>query len=82
MKKARGFAWNSAVQLSALRGEEKQSRIDHIDKTVLKLSECIKTPRSRIVNFMLKVIKYFEENEVAKIIEGLRIQDEDLLTIS
>jgi len=78
MKKARAFAWKNAVQLSALTDEEKQSRIGHIDNIVLELSKCIKTPRSRILQFLLSIIQYFEESEVAKVMEGLQVKYDPL----
>lgn len=73
MKKARGFAWKNAVQLSALSDADKQVRIGHIDNVVLALGECIKAPRSIFVQLILKVIQYFEVKEVAKVMEGLDI---------
>ena len=78
MKKARAFAWKNAVQLSRLNNEEQQARIDHIDNVVLELSKCIKTPGSRIVQFLLRIIQYFEEREVAKIMEGLQVKYDSL----
>ena len=72
MRKAREQAWNNANLLWALGADQKDGAIKAMDLIVLKLSERISSPRSRLVRFILKTILKFEDREVMTIISKLR----------
>ena len=74
MKKARGFAWQNAMALSALTDQEKPVRIDQIDHVVHELGKRVKSPRSKFMQFILRIIQNFEEKKVARIIERLMVE--------
>ncbi|WP_152975562.1 DUF5995 family protein [Lacinutrix himadriensis] len=72
MRKARQQAWNSANLLWSLGNNTNTEAIAKIDVLVLKLSEVIKAPKSRILKFVLQAIAKFEEKEVGVIISKLK----------
>ena len=72
MRKAREQSWNSANLLWALEDDQRTEAIKGLDTLVLKLSERIKSPKSKVVGFVLKTISRFEEKDVGKIISRLR----------
>lgn len=72
MRKARAQSWNSANLLWSIGANHRDQTIDSIDQLVLKLSECIKSPKSEIVRIFLKLIQKFETNEIGKIISKLQ----------
>lgn len=71
IKKARGFAWLNAVELSLLQGAKRNIRINEIDLRVLELSQMIKQPPGKFLNLMLKFITLFEEKNAKEIINKL-----------
>lgn len=72
MRKARAQSWNSANLLWSIGENHRLQTINKIDQLVLKLSECIKSPKSRIVRYILKLIQKFENKEVGNIISKLQ----------
>lgn len=72
MRKARELSWNNANLLWTLGIDYQDETINNIDLVVLKLSEFIKSPKSKIVGFMLNIIRRFEEKNVGKVISKLR----------
>ncbi len=72
MRKAREQAWNNANLLWALGDNQKDDAIKGIDLIVRKLSERISSPKSRLLRFILKTIRKFEDHDVATIISKLR----------
>ena len=72
MRKARQQAWNSSNLLWALGNNDNAEAIDKIDVLVLKLSEIIKSPKSKILKFALKLISKFEEKDIGTIISKLK----------
>ena len=72
MRKAREQSWNSANLLWSLGGSNNENAIKKIDQLVLLISERIKSPRSRIVRFVLKVMQTFETKQVNSIITKLK----------
>nr|WP_321237301.1 DUF5995 family protein [uncultured Psychroserpens sp.] len=72
MRKAREQSWNSANLLWALGDANNQATINNIDKVVLKLSERLAAPKSRIIRFVLKCIQKFETKDVSTIISKLK----------
>lgn len=72
MRKARLQSWNSANLLWSLGENQNGNAINNIDQVVLKLSECIKTPKTRPVRFFLKLIQKFETKQVGMIISKLK----------
>lgn len=72
MRKAREQSWNSANLLWSIGDEHSQSTIDHIDQLVLKISTLIKSPKTAVVRFFLKLIQKLETKQVATIITKLK----------
>ncbi|WP_262508218.1 DUF5995 family protein [Zobellia sp. OII3] len=72
MAKAREVSWGNANLLWGLGMEHQEEAIKNIDGVVLKLSELIKTPQSKIIGFLLSLIGRFEERNVGKVIATLR----------
>ena len=72
MRKAREQAWNSANLLWTLGEDQDDTAINKIDQFVLKLSERIKSPRNRIIRFVLRLMQKFEAKQVSSIIEKLK----------
>lgn len=71
MEKARKQAWNFAVAQSALGGQAKQAMIDEVDSIIGRLGDKVKHPPGKVAAFTLKVISYFEEKDVRKVITRL-----------
>jgi hypothetical protein len=72
MRKARQQSWNSANLLWSLEEIQKKKAVNKIDQVVLEISRRIKSPKSRIVRFILKLMKKFENKQVGTIIAKLR----------
>ena len=72
MRKARQQAWNSANLLWSLEENQSRQAIHGIDQLVLKLNQCIKTPKTRMVRSFLRLIQKFETKQVGNIISKLR----------
>lgn len=72
MRKARQQAWNSANLLWSLGEENDAAAIHKIDQFVLKLSEGIRAPKSRIIRFVLRLMQKFETKKVSDIISRLK----------
>ncbi|MDO6519516.1 DUF5995 family protein [Zobellia uliginosa] len=72
MAKAREVSWGNANLLWGLGVEHQGEAIKNIDAVVLKLSEFIKTPQSKIIDLLLSLIGRFEERNIGKVIATLR----------
>ncbi|XMO86670.1 DUF5995 family protein [Algibacter sp. AS12] len=72
MRKAREQSWNSANLLWSLGETHNANTKRNIDTLVVKLSEIIKTPKTRLVQFLLKMIAKFETKDVGRIISKLK----------
>ncbi|SHJ94028.1 DUF5995 family protein [Pseudozobellia thermophila] len=72
MAKAREVSWGNANLLWGLGIEHQGEAIKNIDGVVLKLSEFIKAPQSKIIGFLLSLIGRFEERNIGKVIATLR----------
>ena len=70
--KARDFAWKFAQGLSATEGEPKDFLIKKTDGVVAKLNHVIQNPPGRLLQLGLKIISFFEEKNVERIIERIR----------
>jgi hypothetical protein len=71
MEKARKQAWNFAVAMSVLEGQAKQGMIDEVDGIIGRLGDTVKHPPGKVAAFTLKVISFFEEKDVRKVITRL-----------
>jgi len=69
MAKAREQSWNTANKLSDLDEIQKEVKIKEVDMIVTALSEIIKRPLTKIVKYVLRLIKLFEEKNLKRIIE-------------
>ena len=72
MRKAREQSWNSANLLWSLGVGNNKVAIKEMDKVVLKLSEQIKAPPSRIIGYLLKLLHQTETKQVNVIISKLK----------
>ncbi len=72
MGRAREVSWRNANLLWSLGVDHQGEAIDTMDLVVLKLGECIKSPKSKVIGFVLKCIGRFEEKNVGKVISTLR----------
>ncbi len=72
--KSRQFAWKFANGIAALEYNEKAKKflIEKTDNTVAGFNKVIQNPPSRILNFVLRLIYFFEEKNIEKIISQLR----------
>ncbi len=73
MRKARQHSWNNANLLWSLGPEYRASAIDTMDNVVLEISKFIKSPKSRVMRFLLKTIRRFESKDVGRIISKLKV---------
>ncbi|MEW4922594.1 DUF5995 family protein [Algibacter sp. 2305UL17-15] len=72
MRKAREQSWNGANLLWSLGKGQSEGAINSIDHLVLKISERIKGPKSRIIRFVLKLTQKFETKKVSVILSKLK----------
>ncbi len=72
MRKAREQSWNSANLLWSLGDNHDNNAVDEIDQLVLKLSERIKSPKTRTLRFILKIMRKFETKKLGAIISKLK----------
>ena len=72
MRKAREQSWNAANLLWALGDGDNKAAIQKIDTLMLKIAQRIKAPKTRIVRFVLKIMKRFEQKNVGKIVSRLK----------
>jgi hypothetical protein len=72
MRKARGQSWNAANLLWSLAENDRKSAIDNLDHLTLKLSERIKSPRTGIIRFLVRLIQSFETKKVPLILAKLK----------
>lgn len=72
--KSRQFAWKFANGIAALEYNEKAKKflIEKTDNTVSAFNKIIQSPRSRILQFVLRLVSFFEEKNIGKIIAELR----------
>jgi hypothetical protein len=71
MEKARKQAWNFAVAMSVLEGKAKQGMIDEVDGVIGKLGDTVKHPPGKVLAYTIKIISFFEEKDVRKVIARL-----------
>lgn len=76
MRKARKQAWHSAKLLWSLEDEQREKAKRKIDRVVLALSRCVKSPKSLIIRFLLRVVESVETKQVSVIISKLRADPE------
>lgn len=72
MRKAREQAWNSTNLLWSLAENQEPAAINKIDLLVLELGKFIKEPKSKLIGYLLKGIRYFEEKNLGQIITKLQ----------
>jgi hypothetical protein len=77
MTKARSKSWRNATEIWKLKGKKLDDSIRSIDEQVKSLNEYLRHPKSIFLRYLFRVIKVFEEKEVKKIINGLRLSEPD-----
>jgi hypothetical protein len=71
MEKARQQAWNFGVALSGSDEQVKVAKIEEVDGIIGNLGDIVKHPPGKVLAFTIKLISFFEEKDVKKIIERL-----------
>ncbi len=72
IRRARDFAWLTASNLAYLDGEAFQQYLRQTDDAIAAIARRVAAPRSRLLKTTLRVIQYFEEKDVGKVIGLLR----------
>jgi hypothetical protein len=72
MRKAREQSWNSANLFWSLGDSHNKKAIQELDNLTLKLSQRIKNPRLRTLQFILKIMRFLETNQVSKVLLKLK----------
>lgn len=72
MEKARKAAWNFAVRLSQVSHIEQENIKSVVDDSMTRLAMLVADPPGWILPAVLRVIRFFEEKEIGKIIIKLR----------
>jgi hypothetical protein len=75
--KSRQFAWEVAngIAILELNKNAKNILIEKTDNTVAAFNKMIQQPPSKILNFALRIVYFFEEKNIGKIISQLRKAD-------
>jgi len=71
LQKARNHAWRVAQRLAPLSGKQRTEQITELDGYVAILNKLITAP-GLLAGFFIRLIEWFEEKNVAKIIQSLR----------
>lgn len=72
--KARDFSWSTANVIWAMPdAEEKQARIREVDHAVAEMAALLHKPKGWVLRNVLKLIRRFEEKDVRRIVEGIRM---------
>lgn len=69
---SREYAWFVARQLAMRNPEEQVKYIQKVDSDIARLSRTIQEPPGKLLKFLLRIISWFEEKNVQKIIDNLR----------
>jgi hypothetical protein len=72
MAQARTNSWRIANELRGLQGEQRQIRIDEADLFVRNISAWIKSPKSKFLKYILKLVSAFEEKNTEIIISKFK----------
>jgi hypothetical protein len=71
IRQARNQSWRLANELWALEGLDKQLRIEQADRSIGKIGEFIRKPKSGLLRFILKIIGWFEPANMATVIKKM-----------
>jgi hypothetical protein len=71
MDRARASAWNFAVRLNSLEGDERSAAVKMRDQGVAKLGQRVYKPRRFILPLGLLAIRLRESNDIAKVMDSL-----------
>ena len=72
LEKARALSWNNANLLWGLGAGHQDAAITTMDETVLQLAKIIKSPNSKVLATILKLLGRFEEKNLGMVISKLR----------
>lgn len=70
--KARDFSWVTANRIWQSEADEKQGMIRATDRAVTLIGQQLKTPKGWLLRSILRIIRRFEEKNVATIIAAMR----------
>lgn len=73
IRKARGFAWNFAQNLAHAGDGEDQRLIRGVDERIADLGNVVADPPGFLLPKVLSVIRFFEEKDVGKLVERLKV---------
>ncbi|MCB9301901.1 MAG: hypothetical protein H6566_14740 [Lewinellaceae bacterium] len=72
IRRARDFAWLNARNLAYLEGQERAQYIQTVDEQIAALARHIAYPRGRFLRTCLRCVQFFEEKQVARVIQLLQ----------
>lgn len=72
MLQARGQSWRITQELWALDGDNLLAKQNEVDETISCLAQRIRQPKLRLVRGIFRLVKFFEEKNVHKIIEVMK----------
>ena len=71
--KARRFSWVTAERIWQEKENDSKMEVVHsVDQTVAQLGQLMRHPKGWVLKFVLRVIAWFEEREIRKIIVGFK----------
>lgn len=74
MEKAREQAWNFGLSLSQADAQARPERIAIAEEITSKIGNIVKHPPGKILAITIKLISFFEEKDVKKIISRLEAE--------
>lgn len=72
IKKARDFAWRTAEHLASIMDTTEQEKaIQEVDRKVTAIGRIVSQPRGKILSWIIRFVRMFEEKDVKVILEKL-----------
>jgi len=72
IKVAREQSWIIAQELWGCAGGDREARLQKVDKSIERIADRIRSPRTGLLRFVIKVIRRFEKKDAAAIVDGMR----------
>ena len=72
IKVAREQSWIIAQELWERKGADREARLQEVDKSIERIANRIRKPRTGLLRFVIKVIRRFEKKDVAAMMHGMR----------
>ena len=69
---ARGKSWTLALELAVRSGSARMDRLELADRNVAAFGRILSAPKTRVLRFVLSVIRRFETQDKRRIVEAMR----------